>query len=140
MKIINGRDYKNNISDEKGYPVYGSGGFMNVYADNYFVSENSTMIGRKGTIDKPYLLKEKAWNVDTVFGVEPNSSLLNPIYFYYRTTFYDLLSLSTSTTLPSMTKTALFTLKIGIPPMNIQNEFAEFVKLIDKSKFTNLLF
>lgn len=133
--IKHGKDYKKNIANIGGYPVYGSGGFMGVYADNYLVEENATIIGRKGTIDKPLFVKEKFWNVDTAFGIVVNKEIINPVFFFIRSTMYDLKSMSTSTTLPSMTKDRLENIEIGVPPIEIQNEFASFVELIDKSKF-----
>ena len=135
LVIKHGKDYKKNIVESGGYPVYGSGGFMGVYVDKYLVNEQSTIIGRKGTIDKPIFIREKFWNVDTAFGIEVNNEYLNPIFFYIRSTLYDLKSFSTSTTLPSMTKENLYKIKIGVPPIELQNEFANFVQLIDKSKF-----
>lgn len=135
--IKHGKDYKKNISDKGGYPVYGSGGFMGLYANNYLVNENSIIIGRKGTIDKPLFIKEKFWNVDTAFGIEVNKQILNPIFFYIRSTMYNLKAYSTSTTLPSMTKDSLCEIEIGIPPLDLQNGFADFVETIDKSKFIN---
>ena len=135
VTIKHGKDYKKNIAQIGGYPVYGSGGFMNVYADKYLVEENATIIGRKGTIDRPLFVNEKFWNVDTAFAIVVNKEILNPVFFYIRSTMYDLKSMSTSTTLPSMTKDILEKIEIGIPPISLQNEFAEFVKLIDKSKF-----
>ncbi len=135
VAIKHGKDYKKNIVETDGYPVYGSGGFMGVYADKYLVNENAIIIGRKGTIDKPILVKEKFWNVDTAFGIEVNSNYLNPIFFYIRSTLYDLKSMSTSTTLPSMTQSTLNDIEIGVPPIELQNQFASFVEQIDKSKF-----
>ena len=135
VTIKHGKDYKKNIADNGGYPVYGSGGFMGVYADTYLVNECSTIIGRKGTIDKPIFVNEKFWNVDTAFGIEVDKKILNPLFFFVRSKMYDLKSLSTSTTLPSMTKDILKEISIGIPPMSLQNEFANFVGAIDKSKY-----
>ena len=66
---------------------------------------------------------------------EVNQEILNPIFFYIRSTFYDYKRLSTSTTLPSMTQSTLQNLTIGIPPIELQNKFADFVKHIDKLKF-----
>ena len=51
VTIKHGKDYKKNIAKSGGYPVYGSGGFMGVYANNYLVNEDATIIGRKGTIN-----------------------------------------------------------------------------------------
>ena len=64
LRIINGRDHKP-ISDPSGsYPVYGSGGLMG-RATEYLCPENTVVVGRKGTIDKPFVVTEKFWNVDT---------------------------------------------------------------------------
>ena len=134
VTIKHGKDYKKNLSDENGFPVYGSGGFMGIYADKYLVKENSTIIGRKGTIDKPIFVKEKFWNVDTAFGIEVNEQFLNPVFFYVRSTLYNLKDYSSSTTLPSMTKESLCEIEIGIPPIELQNNYACFVEMIDKSK------
>ena len=135
VTIKHGKDYKKNVAESGGYPVYGSGGFMGVYANNYLVNENATIIGRKGTIDKPIFVNEKFWNVDTAFGIEVNKKILNPLFFFIRSTLYDLKAFSTSTTLPSMTKDTLHKITIGIPPLELQNKFAGFVIQIDKSKF-----
>ena len=140
VKVKHGKDYKKNIVENGGYPVYGSVGFMGVYTDNYLVEENATIIGRKGTIDKPILVKEKFCNVDTAFGIEANKDVINPIFFYVRSTMYDLKSMSASTTLPSMTKDTLHGIEIGIPPIELQNEFASFVERIDKSKLNKVVY
>lgn len=108
---------------------------MGIYADKYLIEEYSTIIGRKGTIDKPLFVKEKFWNVDTAFGIDVNKEILDPLFFYYRSTFYELKKMSTSTTLPSMTQSALNNIEIGVPPMEIQKQFTLFVEQVDKLKF-----
>ena len=133
--IKHGKDYKKSITKKGGYPVFGSGGFMGVFANGFITKKNSTLIGRKGTLDKPIFVKENVWNVDTAFGVEPDEDIVNSTFFFHRSCLYDYKSLSTSTTLPSMTKSTLESLSIGIPPMELQKNFASFVELIDKSRF-----
>lgn len=137
LTIYNGRDYKANLSDEiNGYPVYGSGGFMNVYADKYLCEGTLTIIGRKGTIDKPILVKGKIWNIDTAFGIKTNDKILNPIFFHYRSKFYDYKGMNKQTTKPSLTKTDLLKLDIELPPIEDQLGFVSFVNQIDKLKFS----
>ena len=61
VTIQNGRDYKNILVESGGYPVYGTGGEM-ARASDYLCPENTIIVGRKGTINNPLLVKEKFWN------------------------------------------------------------------------------
>ena len=133
-EVRNGKDYKSIACDDGEYPVYGSGGYMG-RATEYSCPENTVIVGRKGTIDKPLLVKEKFWNVDTAFGVIPNSSILHYQYLYWFCKQFDFLSLNKGTTLPSTTKVDLQNIEINIPPMELQEQFALFVEQSDKSKF-----
>ena len=136
VTIYNGKDYKSYLSDkENGYPVFGSGGFMGVYADKYICEGTLTIIGRKGTIDKPLLVIGKIWNIDTAFAIKTNSAELNPVYFHYRSKFYDYLEMNKQTTKPSLRKSDLQNLDIEVPPMKLQNKFVSFIEAIDKLKF-----
>ncbi len=136
LEIKNGKDYKKNLSDkENGYPVYGSGGFMNIYADTYLCEGIITIIGRKGNINNPLLVEGKIWNVDTAFGIIVKSDILNPIFFHHCSKFYDYEKLNKATTIPSLTKSDLLNLEIIMPPIELQDKFADFVHLIDKSRF-----
>ena len=134
VKIVNGKDYKHVQVDEGGYPVYGTGGEM-ARASDYLCPENSVLLGRKGTIDKPLLIKEKFWNVDTAFGAIPDAEVLDYIYFFWHCIFTDFKILNKGTTLPSTTKIDLLNLWVKVPEMSQQKEFASIVKQADKSKF-----
>ena len=68
--IKNGKNQKKVESFNGKYPIYGSGGIIG-FANDYICNENSIIIGRKGSINKPILVKTKFWNVDTAFGLEP---------------------------------------------------------------------
>ena len=134
LRIINGRDYKS-ISDPSGrYPVYGSGGLMG-RATEYLCPENTVVVGRKGTIDKPFVVTEKFWNVDTAFGVVPNQGVLHYLYLFWYCKQLDFKKLNKASTLPSTTKEDLLKLWINIPPFEQQEQFALFVRQSDKSKF-----
>lgn len=70
LTIRNGKNQKQ-VEDADGkFPIYGSGGIMG-YAKDWIVKKNSVIIGRKGNINKPILVRENFWNVDTAFGLEP---------------------------------------------------------------------
>ena len=137
VKIINGKDYKSIQVEDGGYPVYGTGGEM-ARASDYLSPANSILLGRKGTIDKPLLIREKYWNVDTAFGVVPDEKVLHYVYFYWHCKTIDFNVLNKGTTLPSTTKVDLLNLWIKIPSMEEQTRFASIVEQADKSKFSGL--
>jgi type I restriction enzyme S subunit len=133
LEIISGKDHKD-VSDPNGkYPVYGSGGLMGRAID-YLCPENTVVIGRKGTIDKPFIVTEKFWNVDTAFGIVPNQQVLHYIYLFWYCKQIDFRSLNRASTLPSTRRADLLKLWINIPPYEEQERFAVFVQQADKSK------
>lgn len=133
LQIINGRSYKSVADDNGPYPVYGTGGIMG-RASEYLCPENSVVMGRKGTIDKPYIVEEKFWNVDTAFGVVANPGVLHYLYLFWYCKQLDYTKLNKASTLPSTTKADLLKLWINIPPYELQEQFATIVHKADKSK------
>ena len=133
VNIINGKDYKKVAVESGGYPVYGSGGEI-ARASEFLCPENTVLIGRKGTIDNPMLIREKLWNVDTAFGVVSGDRLL-PVYLLWYCKQLDFSKLNKATTLPSTTKTDLYNLWINVPNMEKQKCFTKLVEQSDKSKF-----
>jgi len=129
---VNGKDYKAVESPDGQFPVIGTGGVM-ARATDYLTPENSIVIGRKGTIDKPFVMTEKYWNVDTAFGVVPHEEI-NYLYLFWYCKQLDFSKLNKATTLPSTTKADLLNLYINIPDMELQKQFASLVVQSDKSK------
>ena len=137
VKIINGRNQRHVESETGNYLICGSGGAMG-RATEYLVKENSVIVGRKGNINKPILMREKYWNVDTAFGIEPNENIINADYLYMFCVFFDFERLNKAVTIPSLTKADLLEIKMPVPPMALQNQFAAFVEQVDKSKLVAL--
>lgn len=133
VRIINGKDYKSIKVEKGGYPVYGTGGEM-ARASDYLCPENTILLGRKGTIDKPLLIREKYWNVDTAFGVVPDDKVLDYVYFFWHCKFIDFKSINKGAVLPSTTKADLLNLWVKIPEMSKQKEFASAVTQADQTK------
>lgn len=132
--IKNGKNQKKVESFNGKYPIYGSGGIIG-FANDYICNENSIIIGRKGSINKPILVKTKFWNVDTAFGLEPIKEKIESDYLYYFCYFYNFEKHNKTVTIPSLTKKDLLNIEISIPPITLQNQFSEIVKQIDKQKF-----
>jgi type I restriction enzyme S subunit len=131
LKIINGKNQKAVLSPDGQYPIMGSGGEMG-RANNYLSPENSIIIGRKGNINKPILVKEKYWNVDTAFGLVPNKKLLSFNYLYWFCIFFDFERLNKTVTIPSLTKTDLLDIKIPLPDMEKQKKFDEIAEHLNR--------
>ncbi|MDG9306846.1 restriction endonuclease subunit S, partial [Streptococcus pneumoniae] len=134
LTIRNGKNQKQ-VEDADGkFPIYGSGGIMG-YAKDWIVKKNSVIIGRKGNINKPILVRENFWNVDTAFGLEPVLEKINSEYLFYFCQLYNFEKLNKAVTIPSLTKSDLLNISIPLPPLALQNEFADFVVQVDKSQF-----
>ncbi|EAW1717823.1 restriction endonuclease subunit S [Salmonella enterica subsp. indica] len=69
IDIRSGKDYKH--LGKGNIPVYGTGGYMLSVDSALSKNEDAIGIGRKGTIDKPYILRAPFWTVDTLFYALP---------------------------------------------------------------------
>ncbi|WP_337241928.1 restriction endonuclease subunit S [Proteus faecis] len=71
IDVRSGKDYKH--LGKGNIPVYGTGGYMLSVDSALSNNEDAIGIGRKGTIDKPYILHAPFWTVDTLFYAVPFS-------------------------------------------------------------------
>lgn len=112
VDVQSGRDYKH--LSEGDIPVYGTGGYMLSVSEALSYSQDAIGIGRKGTIDKPYVLRAPFWTVDTLFYALPrekyNLSFLNCIFQNV-----DWKKKDESTGVPSLSKTTINDVDITIP-------------------------
>ena len=127
-KVTNGKNQSKVINANGKYPIYGSGGVIG-YADDFLCEGNSTIIGRKGTINNPILVTTKFWNVDTAFGMTPNDGI-DFKYFFYFCKNYDFRQLDKSTTLPSLTKSNIELIEIPLPPENEQRRIVDMIEKV----------
>lgn len=118
-EIKNGKNQKQVENPNGKYPIYGSAGIMG-YADSYLCEAGSTIVGRKGTINKPLYVNEKFWNVDTAFGFMPNTDLIVHRFLYFFCLSFNFSKLDKSTTIPSLAKTDLQKIDFVVPPLKEQ--------------------
>ena len=134
LNIVNGKNQKKVECENGIYPICGSGGKIGK-TNEYLTKENSVIIGRKGNINNPILMKTKFWNVDTAFGLEPNNKDINVEYLYKFCELFDFQRLNKTVTIPSLTKSDLLKIEIPVPPMKLQEEYRNFLAQVNKSKF-----
>ena len=134
LAIRNGRNQKTVECDGGKFPICGSGGEMG-RASSFITKGDSVIIGRKGNINNPILMREPFWNVDTAFGLEPNNKVLTVEYLYNFCKWFDFEKLNKAVTIPSLTKADLLKLDMPLPPLPLQQQFADFVAQVDKLRF-----
>lgn len=87
-------------------------------------------IGRKGTIDKPYLLKAPFWTVDTLFYAIPKSDI-NLEFAHCSFLNVDWKSKDESTGLPSLSKEAINETIVLVPSFNEQSRLGDLFNNLD---------
>ena len=112
VSVCSGKDYKH--LNEGDIPVYGTGGYMLSVSEALSYFDDAIGIGRKGTIDKPYILKAPFWTVDTLFYAVPKEkTALDFVYCLFQ--IIDWKSKDESTGVPSLSKVAINSVDISIP-------------------------
>ena len=115
LHIVSGKNQRTVENPNGKYPIYGSGGLMG-YADDYLCEAGTTIVGRKGTINRPIFVNEPFWNIDTAFGVVPDKGL-DPKYLYYFCVHFNFMPLDKSTGRPSLAKSDLLKIEMPVPPL-----------------------
>ncbi|MEI6131967.1 MAG: restriction endonuclease subunit S [Bacillota bacterium] len=128
VDVRGGKDYKH--LSEGDIPVYGTGGYMLSVNEALSYKEDAIGIGRKGTIDKPYILKAPFWTVDTLFYAIPREK-------YDLDFAFDLFQninwkkKDESTGVPSLSKTAINEIDVIVPKENEQKVVGSYFAKID---------
>lgn len=129
IKLGNGKDYKHlGIGN---VPVFGTGGII-TYVDDFLFEGRTVGIGRKGSIDKPVLLKGKFWTVDTLFYIkEYYHTYVDFVYSLFQS--INWMQYNEATGLPSLSQTNILNIKIPLPPLPEQQKIAEILSTWDKA-------
>ena len=135
LHIVSGKSQSAVANPDGKYPIYGSGGQIG-YADEYLCDAGTTIIGRKGTINRPILVNEPFWNIDTAFGIVANEEL-DKKYLYYFCVHFNFMPLDKSTGRPSLAKSDLLKIEMPVPSLNEQQRIVfrieELFSSLDKA-------
>ena len=128
VDVRSGKGYKH--LSEGNIPVYGTGGYMLSVNQALSYDEDAIGIGRKGTIDKPYILKAPFWTVDTLFYAVPRqNSDLDFVFDIFQN--IDWKKKDESTGVPSLSKTAINEIDISAPCLEEQQVIGSYFSKID---------
>ena len=113
-------------------PVYGSNGAL----DNHNVAKihgGGVITGRSGTVGKVFYTEGDYWPLNTsLFSVDTHGN--NVIYLAYLLQMYDLERFAEGTGVPTLNRNMFHNKPIIDVKIEEQEQFANFVKQIDKSK------
>ena len=126
LHIVSGKNQSAVVNPNGKYPIYGSGGLMG-YADDYLCETGTTIVGRKGTINRPIFVNEPFWNIDTAFGIVPNEGLCHK-YLYYFCVHFNFMPLDKSTGRPSLAKSDLLKIEMPVPSLSEQQRIVSRIE------------
>ena len=129
VQLNSGMDYKHLCNGN--IPVYGTGGYMLSVNAALSYDKDAIGIGRKGTINKPYILKAPFWTVDTLFYAIPrkynNLQFCNCIFQRI-----DWLKYDESTGVPSLSKNIINSIEVNCAPSyDEQQKIASYFQSLD---------
>ena len=124
-----GKSPKDILDSEGIYPVIGTGGITG-RSNEFLVNENAVIVGRKGTIDRPTLVKESFWAIDTVFYCLPENGI-DITWFYYWISHIDLKQYNESSGLPSLSRETIYAIKLLVPDLVEQQKIASVLSAAD---------
>ncbi|MFM0598921.1 restriction endonuclease subunit S [Streptococcus suis] len=129
VDVCSGRDYKH--LEAGSVPVYGTGGYMLSVSEALSENVDAIGIGRKGTIDNPYILKAPFWTVDTLFYCLPKQgSILEFSYTIFQNINWR--SMDESTGVPSLSKVRINNIKVLTPSLQEQEVIGSFFSDLDQ--------
>jgi len=128
VEIGSGMDYKH--LGEGDIPVYGTGGYMLSVDAALSEDKDAIGIGRKGTIDKPYILRAPFWTVDTLFYCIPKENydldFTNCLF-----QIVDWKKKDESTGVPSLSKVIINNVETAVPSFDEQKKIGEYFNSLD---------
>ena len=98
---------------------------------DYLYDGETTFIGRKGTINKPYFYKGKFWTVDTLFYTHSFKGVV-PHFVYCLFQTINWLRYNEASGVPSLSKDTIEKIKVHIPQIEEQQKISKFLSLLDE--------
>jgi type I restriction enzyme S subunit len=124
-----GKSPKDIFSEDGEYPVIGTGGVTGS-TSAYLHEGGTTVIGRKGTINKPSYVDGRFWAIDTTYFGD-NYRDTDPKWFYYSLNSFDLAKYNEASGVPSLNRDTLNAIQLLKPPLPEQQKIATILSSVD---------
>jgi type I restriction enzyme S subunit len=116
-------------NDDGEYFIWGTGGIVG-RTNDVLCEDSAILIGRKGTISRPYLIRNPFWAIDTTFFCTPRrKDDIRWIYHYLES--IDLTDYNEASGVPSLSRNTLNSIKIPMPTVEEQSRIAEVLEISD---------
>lgn len=125
-----GKSPKDIFSEDGEYPVIGTGGVTGS-TSAYLHEGGTTVIGRKGTINKPSYVDGRFWAIDTTYFGD-NYRDADPKWFYYSLNSFDLAKYNEASGVPSLNRDTLNAIQLLKPPLPEQQKIATILSSADE--------
>src|SRR3989344_495064 len=123
-----------NLDESYSYPTYGGNGVTG-NSKEYLIDFDTIVIGRVGAYcGSVYKTKGKIWITDNAIYLKEILKNVNLDYLLYFFKTQNLNKFSAQSGQPKITQKPLENMKIPLPPISLQNQFASIVEKIESIK------
>ncbi len=126
FSLIGGKDPKNIESVNGNYPVLGTGGEVG-RGKEFLFDKKTLLVGRKGTVDKPYIFDEPFWVSDVMYFTVQKTQM-TPDYLFYLFTTFPFERYIYGSAQPSMSRVDYENHHFPVPPIEEQKKILEYLK------------
>jgi len=125
-----GKSPKDVIDDDGDYPIIGTGGITG-YSKSYIHEGGTTVVGRKGTINRPSFVDERFWAIDTTYYADEYRGA-EPRWYFYNLQNTDLAKYNEASGVPSLNRDTLYSVSLMVPPLPEQKKIASILTSVDE--------
>ena len=126
-----GKSQKGIDSESGCFPIFGTGGVVGL-TNKALHPGPAIILGRKGSIDRPYLASGPFWAIDTTFYAVPAEDVsVEWLYQNFRTIRWRRFNEATG--VPSLSRDNLYRIRLKTPSRDEQERIATVIGAVDRS-------
>ena len=130
VNIFYGKSPKDILAENGRLPVLGTGGATGK-TSTYIHRGPAVILGRKGTIDKPYYVDRPFWAIDTTFFCLPTQRC-DIKWFFYLMNSVNLKKYNEASGVPSLSRETIYNIRVLAPHKKEQERIAATLTSCDR--------